>query len=303
MHKNLLILTLSLLTFQTFGQNYYEITFEGTGINENNEDEFHYSLYRDTVANPDNSWQVGAPQKSVFTEAYSVPNVIVTDTTDVYPVNDTSAFIIKTIGTGGGFQYEHTVSMHGMYAVDSDSLTDFGRIEFSPDNGITWIDLLGAEYEPYIQMSDGSRPVLTGRSFGWKPFQWNISSLRNVLEIGDTVLYRFSFITDGVQNNRDGLMFDQLRMDDYVEGIQEVGNENLIAVYPNPAAECVTVEKQSSGNSASLKIRNEAGVLIYEDPAFSQTTIDTGALSNGIYFLEYKADTGFCVKKLVVQHD
>ena len=42
----------------------------------------------------------------------------------------------------GGFAFVHTAILSGEYYVNSDSLTDFGLIEFSPDNGTTWIDLI-----------------------------------------------------------------------------------------------------------------------------------------------------------------
>jgi hypothetical protein len=302
MKKNLLTLTLSLLTGAAFGQNFYEITFEGTGNNENDITQFYHSIYRDTVSNPDNSWQIGSPDKPVFTGAYSVPNAIVTDTVNPYPVNDTSAFIIKNMGNGDGFQYHHTVSLQGSYFVDSDSLTDFGTIEFSPDNGNTWIDLLGAEYEENIDWMYG-KPVLTGNSSGWQTFGWNISQLSMVMEIGDTILYRFSFISDGVQTNRDGLMFDNLRMQDYVEGIEEIQNDNLIVVYPNPVADCLSIESINPGRTAAVTIRNETSQLIYDNPVFNQSTIDTGTLSNGVYFLEYREANSFCIKKLIICHD
>src|SRR5680860_1850189 len=56
-------------------------------------------VYIDTAGG--NSWSIGAPDKTVFTSAYSPSNVIVTDTLDPYPMNDTSSFIIKHLASGG----------------------------------------------------------------------------------------------------------------------------------------------------------------------------------------------------------
>ncbi len=39
-----------------------------------------------------NIWQIGRPQKILFNLAFSIPNAIVTDTLNTYPINDTSSF-------------------------------------------------------------------------------------------------------------------------------------------------------------------------------------------------------------------
>ncbi len=39
------------------------------------------------------------------------------------------------------------------------------------------------------------------------------------IELGDTVLFRFSFISDSIDNQKDGLMFDNIRFMDFTEGI------------------------------------------------------------------------------------
>src|SRR5690349_9118432 len=41
-----------------------------------------------------NIWQIGKPQKTAFDSAYSPLNVLVTDTINTYPINDTSIFTI-----------------------------------------------------------------------------------------------------------------------------------------------------------------------------------------------------------------
>ena len=42
-----------------------------------------------------NIWQIGASQKIIFDSAATVPNAIVTDTINSYPVNNVSRFTIK----------------------------------------------------------------------------------------------------------------------------------------------------------------------------------------------------------------
>ena len=49
-------------------------------------------------------WQIGPPNKEVhFKSASTVPNVIVTDTINPYPINDTSRFQIKILNEWGNW--------------------------------------------------------------------------------------------------------------------------------------------------------------------------------------------------------
>ena len=52
----------------------------------------------------------------------------------------------------------------GNYLVKSDSLKDYGKIEFSPDNGSTWIDIINdTAYSSSISWYS-AKPILTGNS-------------------------------------------------------------------------------------------------------------------------------------------
>ena len=94
----------------------------------------------DILSNPNNLWQIGKPQKAVFNSSHSSPNAIITDSINTYPPNDTSLFIARKLAFSG-FEYHYVAALYGNYFVNSDTLNDFGIIEFSPDNGTTWIDL------------------------------------------------------------------------------------------------------------------------------------------------------------------
>ncbi len=61
----------------------------------------NYWLWIDTVSNPNNIWQIGSPQKTVISSAHSAPNVIITDTVNTYPPNNTSVFIIGHLAQVG----------------------------------------------------------------------------------------------------------------------------------------------------------------------------------------------------------
>lgn len=155
-------------------------------------------LFIDTVSNPNNIWKIGAPNKTIFTTASSLANALVTDLNNPYPTNDTSTFIITIVAEGQGFEWPHTVTLAGKYYVNSDTLTDYGKIEFSPDNGVSWVDLLndtvffdttGYRFWNWDEYND--KPVLTGNSNEWKYFHVDIAELGHYygLHDGDTIMY------------------------------------------------------------------------------------------------------------------
>lgn len=307
MKQLLLLLILSFFTATSFGQacddGWYTLTFEGTF--EPN------CLNIDTVSNPNNIWQIGNPQKTLFTNSFSTPNAIVTDLINPYPTNDTSVFIIKNVATGGGFEWPHTAILSGQYFVNSDTLTDYGKIEFSPDNGTTWIDMLNDTVlidtinNWYWQWWDNSeKPTLTGNSNGWQYFYVSFAELGFAFGIDylDTVLYRFTFISDSTQTGKDGLMFDDLHFEDWVEGVDEFQNNNLISIYPNPASDRLVIQRTKSSDKSTIQIINYSGQVIVDNQNFVGETVDTQLLTNGIYLLRYSDSKSFAIKKFVINH-
>jgi len=299
MKKYLLSIVLTLIGATSMGQWFgdnYDLNFEDTlGLQH---------LIIDTVSNPTNIWQVGAPQKSIFINAFSLPNAIVTDTINSYPTNDTSIFIIKNVAMGGGFVMPHTVVLSGEYFVNSDTLSDYGTIEFSPDNGINWIDLINDTIYSEYYWWDYPKPTLTGNSDGWKNFYVNIAELGPIFNIqdGDTILYRFTFISDNVQTNKDGLMFDNFHFEDWVEAIQELKDDGLLSVYPNPVRDLMKIQVKMVSDKQRITIYNQIGQILFDNLNFNGETIDTRQLFNGVYTLKYSDTKNFSIKKFIVYH-
>lgn len=297
MKNKLLTTLLTLLTsLNIFSQNYYEISFDGAPLST-----LGHELYIDNISNPGNVWQIGPPQKSIFTNAFSVPNSIVTDTLNFYPINDTSSFILKHVANFG-FTMPADVIFGGEYFVNSDTLTDYGTIEFSPNNGSTWIDLVDPAYassiywnNPYIQ------PVFTGNSNGWKQYRASIQNLGPLFNIqnNDTVLFRFTFISDGIQTNKDGLMFDSL----FVWDVPPVGIENInsndlkVCVYPNPSMTKINIEfDKSKSEVRTINFYNNTGRIVEEiiiPINENKITIDIDNFPDGIYLFSLINKDGY----------
>jgi len=207
----------------------------------------------DTIADTNNIWQIGTLNKTMADTNACSTDAIMTDTINPYPANDTSSFIIKTVATYGTYYGCKTIS--GLYYVQTDSLNDYGMIEFSPDNGLSWVDLLndtvyGDNFFWY------SKPVLTGHSGGCNIFECVMFDIGSAfgINVGDTLLFRFTFISDSIFDNSCGLLFDDIYMWDYIEGISDTRFRAFKSkVFPNPVAEQFTIEFDNP-DAASLEL-------------------------------------------------
>lgn len=247
-------------------------------------------LFIDTSSYPGNIWQIGRPQKPLFDSigSPSSQRVIVTDTLNPYPVNTISAFIIRNIVSMG--DYYGLKIFNGMYDVQTDSLNDFGRLEFSPDNGNTWINLIeDTVYAANFTWMSG-KPIFTGKSNGWKSFELILADLGSLfnIQIGDTTLFRFTFQSDSIQENLGGLMFDNICFYDFVEGVTEVRFKNIKSkIYPNPSNNIFIIEFENPfSETYQLSIYDNHSKLVYSKDTISENKISINAqeFKSGIYY-------------------
>ncbi|MCX6272287.1 MAG: T9SS type A sorting domain-containing protein [Bacteroidetes bacterium] len=243
-------------------------------------------LIIDTTAYPQNIWQIGRPQKPSFDSAYSFPNALITDTLNFYPANNNSVFIIRNTAALGDLY--GCRMFQGLYNVQTDSLHDYGRIEFSPDNGTTWVDLINDTiYNAFIWESQ--KPVLTGNSNGWKYFDVILADIGSVFNVqfGDTLLFRFSFTSDSIPDNFGGLMYDNFYFFQFIEGISEIHFKPVkSAIYPNPSTDIFTLEFDNPvSDQFELAVYDIHSKLILkrQNITENQVVIDASAFQPGIY--------------------
>lgn len=273
----LLILNFHFLYSQTPCDNYC-LNFEDTTCLSH--------LIIDTTAFPQNLWQIGHPQKSLFDSAASPLNAIITDTIHPYPINNYSVFIIKNTATMGDIYGLKMFS--GVYNVQSDSLHDYGRMEFSPDNGTTWVDLISDTFQnAFVWYS--KKPVLTGKSYGWKHFDVELADIGSVFNVhlGDTILFRFTFTSDSIPDNSGGLMYDNICFYNFVEGISEIRFKAIKSkIYPNPSTQFFTIEFENPASEPyQLSIYDIHSKLVYTKDGISENkiVIDANSFKPGIY--------------------
>ena len=232
------------------------------------------------IPGSNNIWNICTPHKPVFDSAYSSPHAILTDSAGAYPVNSTSRFIIKF----SKFQYcECAYVLGGFYKFDSDTLKDYGRIEVSVVHGATWLDALTDTLNIFWTTP---KPVLTGRIHQWREFYAMLWNYFNI----DTLYYRFTFTSDSIETNQQGWMLDDIMLIEHTEGIQDFGSRNEISIYPNPAANIITISGKTIIGNMDVSVYDILGQLRLQQILYkNKQDIDISGLSKGIYMVRVLA--------------
>ncbi|MBT8255934.1 MAG: immune inhibitor A [Bacteroidia bacterium] len=173
---------------------------------------------------------------------------------------------------------------------------DYAQFEVSTDNGSSWTPQCG------IYTNDGSsnsgqptgEPLYDGNQLEWVFEQINLSDY-----LGETILVRFQFVSDG-NVNADGFYFDDLTInvvDDIVLGVSEIEQDSFV-VYPNPVDSVLHIATPIQ--NYSIDLFNLQGQLIRSsDENQGSTTMDYSDLPGGMYLLRITAPQGFKVVRIL----
>jgi len=262
-----------------------------------------YSSIRIAI-DPDSSnvWQIGTPQKIIFESASTMPNAIVTDTINFYPSNDTSSFIAKVYLNGNNWGI---FALQWKQKLDMDTSFDGGIIEYSVDTGNTWINVFN---NPYVYNFYGydtlNADTLSGGEFAfsgtdstWKDIWlcFDLSWLSQFYQWNDTVLFRFTLLSDSVDNSKEGWMIDNMLSHiTFVHTINETASDNYLNVYPNPASNIVTIQAEKTMNYhiiERMELVDPLGRVV--DKWINIPTkfwFDVSQYPSGLYFLKVKTN-------------
>lgn len=207
-----------------------------------------------------NIWQIGTPQKPFFGNALSVPHAIQTDSINSYPVNNHSVFILKFANNTVDATDWNRTELSFWHKYQMNALLDSGFIDYSIDNGLTWISMKdtynvqgtnGWFYSfffwesPLLQTPAPSlnENVVSGISSDWvfSSYEWfwflSVETNRDNFT-PDTMQVRFSFNTDGLFDNYDGWIIDNIKVEKqwYSGTHSPENNPGTLQLYPNPAS-------------------------------------------------------------------
>ncbi|MCD6113381.1 MAG: T9SS type A sorting domain-containing protein [Bacteroidales bacterium] len=311
--KNLiLLLTISLTSIQSFAQHWTEvwdtITFEKP---------YEY-LVIDTSSQ--NIWQIGEPNKTFFDSAYSINNAIVTDTLNYYPINNYSYFDLKIGAFNYNGYYPDDIFIEIKHKIDTDTLRDGGFITVSYDQGLTWMNIINDTvygqatpswdnlnlYNNYDTLYNGEFGF-SGHSNDWitTMFSWHDIMLKNNMDdIGDTMIVRFNFISDNIENNKEGWMIDNIKLysTDLGFGINDIKSLKFM-ITPNPMNKTAIIELNRY-NRIEFSIFNIQGQLVRQKNYFNNQSIiiNRGKLNSGIYFIKIRTNENLVgIRKLILK--
>ncbi len=264
-----------------------------------------------------NIWQIGPPQKVVFDSASTVPNVLITDTINTYPINDTSRF---QLGLTTDFEQQLNWGIFALQwnqKLDMDSLKDGGIIEFSIDSGNTWASVFdnpyvynfyGYEFGNVDTIGTGSL-AFTGTDSTWRNIwlcyeadwlvdNYNMGSLK----------VRFTFISDSVETGQDGWMIDNMMANiTLIHTIGEKDQKNYLEVYPNPTSDRINIsarKMQEFHITEKLELFNEMGQLVKSYARVpTKFFINVRDLPAGKYYLRVQTNMETQTFPIIVQRD
>lgn len=271
-----------------------------------------------------NIWQIGEPDKIFFNAAYSGINAIMTDTLNYYPVNNQSSF---TYIIRNPYTQTCVTKLEFWHKYDTDSLKDIGTIEASYDGGNSWLIVKDTslndwgpsyfywdmDYHPSTQQWTMHELNITGKSDGWIrssfTWQWYIM-VRNqqdtIIMNPDSLMVRFNFISDGLQENKEGWMIDQIVTSsgtwEICSSTRNIRLENNINAYPNPFKYSATIEFRKELTNGSVSLYDIFGkkVMEAENIKGNEITIFRNDLKSGVYTLHLTENNILIGSKRVV---
>ncbi|MBE9467726.1 MAG: T9SS type A sorting domain-containing protein [Bacteroidetes bacterium] len=257
-----------------------------------------------------NLWQIGIPKKSFFDSAFSLPNAIVTDTINFYSINNYSYFDLLI----GEFNYQDyywiSFGVEIKHKFDTDTLNDGCYFTISFDNGKTWDNVINNNYSclnPDItginlyNLNDtlfNGEKGFSGKSDAWltTSFYWSAQVTKNHEHKlnEDSVILRFNFISDSIQNNKEGWMIDNIKLISNTDlgDIKTVQNFGNINIYPNPFSSNTKLYFNKYYRTVELNIYNIQGQLVGSQKYLNKKTIkiNKNNLKTGVYFFKIILD-------------
>jgi len=263
---------------------------------------------------PDNLWQIGIPQKPYFNQAYTVPNAIVTDTINWYPVMNKSFFDVYISEINTHWEYPRGLFLDFQHKFDTDTLKDGGYISVSWDMGLTFSNIIDDSLSKLYWSESPASPGLcfgnknvydisdslfkgehgySGKSNGWvrTSLAWYQNPYKERLVFPpDTMILRFNFISDSDNHDKEGWMIDDIRMIviELGSGFQDfIDGQNKAFILPNPIKSAATITLDKNYDKVDFKLMDLSGRIIQEGSCkqCSSFTLQRGHINPGMYLL------------------
>lgn len=129
-------------------------------------------------------------------------------------------------------------------------------------------------------------------------YQWSNNSTAQTLTVYSSNAYSVCVTDSNGCSNCDTINVS------IIVGIEQIANNALVNLFPNPAHSSVTVEMKNpfTGN-VSFIITNMQGQIVWNEESknISSKLIDVSSFARGIYNLQIRSDDGFSVYRLIIE--
>lgn len=296
--KRILTLIFCLVSVVASGQCYPDVTT----INFDGDTCYKQVLIIDTVNYKHNVWQIGKPNKTVFTSAFTSPNAIVTDTIHQFPQADTSVFLLRLPCWryfNGAWWPMLTLQFYHSLDIDTGIRV---AIEVTSDTLHNWVNVKN-DTLPYDFYFEFPVPNLDSSTPGGQltTLTRPLAAMFAGRKYYDTMLFRFTIISDSGVHNKDGWMLDGFWIEYYAESVPLLQNPTLITLYPNPSHGNIYIHSDKPHKDAMITIHNIQGQQVYSGVSLAGGYLNL-QLPNGIYTLRYSDEEEYCVKQIVIQN-
>jgi hypothetical protein len=139
--------------------------------------------------------------------------------------------------------------------------------------------------------------IVSGNSDG----AFTIDALTGILAVSNVAALSNNFkLTVRVQDNGIGNLSSQATISlDLAVGIEFIGSNTTIRVYPNPVSDELIIEAEGNSELQSFQILNSLGHLVFEGSLSEKTVVKTTGFYPGFYVLKIKNGRLIIFKKII----
>ena len=199
--------------------------------------------------------------------------------------------------------------------LDMDHGRDGGYIEYKNHRDSTWESVFGNPYIYNIYGFDtinadtlmNGDSVFTGTDTLWKDIWLCFDYSFNFWQSNsDTLFVRFVFVSDSIDNSRDGWMIDNmLAHRTYIHTVEEVEKSEYLNIFPVPTDGRINIEARKINDYhiiEEIELRDKEGRIVKKwGRAPTKFFIDIGDQAEGLYYLRVTTNLKTEVHQVLLQ--
>lgn len=184
-----------------------------------------------------------------------------------------------------------TVLQFSVAYAQKGTAADALKVQVSTDCGVTWSNTTYNKAGATLATAPATTAAFTPSASQWRTETISLSNY-----VGQKAIFVFT-VTGQSGNN---LYLDDISFSGTTTGISENDLSSSVSVFPNPAADHVTI----SGDmliDANISLRNVIGEEMMNVSSLSNNMeLSLSTIPNGIYFLNIRSENGIATKKIIV---